>query len=150
MFHYNGPNTCNDETLEYGGCPYGLNYYFDYAVETEFEFTTVANIEDTANSCKIQRGAFRSTGAFFGVNNFLTVLSNTERKEASLILNQKDFAYKRIADCKESAEIDPYNPSNPKQGDVNFLFVDYWSFGDIIEVVQTHNEHLGWRFSRNG
>lgn len=122
MFHYNGPNDCSN-----GQCPPGFHYWFDYAAETQFSFQDVDDLLDIENSCAITRGA-GSTMDFFGVNSFTTPASKSD----SETINTESFLENRISMC------------SLYQGglDVNLVTVDFWSVGDLPELVQQRNSAL--------
>jgi hypothetical protein len=126
FFHFNGPD-CSD-----GSCPDGFHYWFDYAAETEFEFTSASNFADTTSSCQITRGA-GSSKDFFAVTSFVTPPSEDE----STTLNSRDFLEGRMQACSDSAGLD-----------VNLMYVDFWNDGDLPEVTQTYNKALGQRRKR--
>lgn len=123
MFHFNGA-TCEEPE----SCPVGLHYYFDYAAETEFSFDTLDDLLDTATSCQIKRGGSGEYRAFFGVNNFLRIPSQT----LAATTNSVDFVRPRVEACINANE----------GNDVSFLYVDYWSIGDVLGYVITHNRNL--------
>ena len=141
VFHFDGP-TCREGE---SSCPKGLHYYFEYFQETEFQFETVDELLDVESSCLVTRGAGASTGAFFAVNNFVTAqgaaafLSESPPVVVAETVNAKDFASERIENCAAWIQEGPYRG----EGDVNVMFVDYWSVGDMVEVVQEHNLGLG-------
>jgi hypothetical protein len=121
MFHYNGPR-CEGN----GTCPPGFHYWFDYAIESEFSFVTVSDVEVVEKSCNVTRGSTRTT--FYGVNSFVSPPSQSE----SQILNSYDFAKARISACS-----DYYSGL-----DVNLVFADFWEEGDLPRVTQDHNAAL--------
>lgn len=123
LFHLNGPD-CTD-----GSCPNGFHYWFDYAAETDFEFTTASDFADTSTSCKVTRGS-GSTREFFGVNSFVTPPTESEAET----INSSDFLGARLQACSDATGLD-----------VNLMYVDFWNVGDLPEVVQTHNKALGQR-----
>lgn len=85
-------------------------------------------IENTATSCLITRGE-GGTKAFFGVNTFLQVPFSLS---AYKTINSEDFLDDRIDAC-----------SSLNSGlDVNFIIVDFWHVGDLLQVVQTRNANL--------
>lgn len=124
LFHLNGPTTCAN-----GACPDGFHYWFDFAAETEFEFVTASEFDDTATSCAITRGG-GSTKEFFAINSFVTPPNEDE----AVAINAQAALESRIQACSE------YNGL-----DVNLLYVDFWSIGDLPQVVQTHNKALAAR-----
>jgi hypothetical protein len=121
MFHYNGPQ-CNGDVI----CPAGLHYWFDYAMETEFSFDTIDDVLELPRACTITRGSTRST--FFGVNSFVS----PPRQRYAETINAYDFTKERIANCSAL-----YSGL-----DVNVVFADFWSQGDLPRVTQDHNRAL--------
>jgi len=119
LFHYNG-NNCGD-----GLCPPGFHYWFSSAVETPFSFSEPEEIENTANSCALDRGRLGAKN-FFGVNVFTTLPDPSE----AAIVNKKNFL---------NAHIDACSAINDDL-DVNVVIVDFWSVGDVVEVVQERNK----------
>ena len=119
----------------------GMHWYFKYAQETSFDLKSIKDILDEENSCLITRGATTTTGAFLGVNNFVTAndLDIENQLLTAEITNALDFANQRIQKCSQVVKSQPYRGD----GEVNMLFVDFWSVGDIIQVVQEYNEALG-------
>lgn len=128
LFHFNGPNSCAD-----GACPDGFHYWFDYAAETEFEFETASEFDDTATSCVITRGA-GSTKDFLAVTSFVT----PPNEEATVAINAQAALESRIQACSQHNGLT-----------VNLLHVDFWSIGDLPRVVQTHNKALAARRKKN-
>ena len=141
VFHLNGP-TCREGE---SSCPDGLHYYFEYFQETEFQFETVDELLDVEQSCLVTRGAEASTGVFFAVNNFVTpqsaaaFLGESSPEVVARTVNARDFASERIQNCATFIAEGAYRGED----DVNILYVDFWSVGDIVEVVQEHNRNLG-------
>ena len=123
MFHYNGP-TCPTAN----SCPPGLHYYFDYAMETKWEFATVSDILATSNSCAFRGNPGVSGKTFFGVNNFVT----SPDQAAARTLNSYDFAKTRIEECS----------AIHGNLDVNMIFADFWSEGELPKLAQDHNTAL--------
>jgi len=121
IFHHDGPD-CNRD----GECPQGLNYYWNYASETQFEFGSVYDVMDTLESCEITRGDV--SNAFFGVNVFLKLPDAAIATE----LNSMAFLEPHIQACSEQ---------NGGRS-VNLITIDYWSIGDTLEVIQNHNKQL--------
>lgn len=143
VFHLNGPDCQIDEEGEGSLCPDGMHYYFEYFQETEFEFDSVDALKDVGTSCLVTRGATSSTGVFFAVNNFVTSSTadafSTDVEATAAEVNALDFANRRIKKCAALIQEGPYRG----EGDVNVMYVDYWSIGDIVQVVQEHNQNLG-------
>ena len=80
-------------------CVYGIETFFDYFVETEFDFDNLAAIEDTANSCPVQRGEFRAK-TFYAVNKFFARTFGASDSSAEVV-NSKEFIEKCIKDYEE-------------------------------------------------
>jgi hypothetical protein len=118
-----------------------MHWYFEHAQETSFDFDSIQEILDSDNSCLISRGATTTTGAFFGVNNFVTskMLDTKSQAIDAETTNFLDFANQRIQKCREVFNTQPYRG----EGDVNLFFIDYWSIGDVVQVVQEYNRNLG-------
>jgi len=128
LYHYNGPTCDNDDEVS-SSCPLGLHYYFDYVAETEFSFDSVADLQETESSCRITRGSTGKHRAFLGVNNFIKLPSLNKAPE----LNSFDFLSQRVQDCV----------AHNKGWAVSFLYVDFWSVGNVLEYVQEYNRELG-------
>jgi hypothetical protein len=129
MFHFNGPQ-CNQE----GDCPAGLHNYWDYATNTNWEFESLTELRATSTSCQFQRTPGIAGKTFFGLNNFVT----PPDQSAARTVNSYNFAKLRMETCSE------LNDSL----DVNFIYADYWSEGDLPRVTQEHNTALAGRRRR--
>ena len=141
VFHYNGPN-CNNED-EGESCPRGMHPYFQYVQETPFELSSIDAILDTDTSCVVSRGAASADGSFFAVNNFVTLDtfdSLDKQLEAAATANALEFANQRLKQC---ARLHQRQGNNNRDSQVNMLYVDFWDLGDIVQVVQEHNQNLG-------
>jgi hypothetical protein len=122
FFIYNGAETCANTE-----CPIGFHDWFRYAAETEFQFATVDAIKNNpVGSCTITRGG-GGTRDFFGVNVFVEIAD----PEASAQLNEGSFLQQHLETC---------STQNSKNS--NLVFVDFWSEGDVLAVVQAYNEAL--------
>ena len=130
MFHFNGP-TCRAE----GSCPRGLHYYFDFVAETEFSFTSVDDLLEIGTSCRVTRGGSGQHRAFLGVNNFLSIPS----KAKTPTINALEFVRPRVEACAAA---------NDNRA-VSFLYVDFWSIGDVLEYSRMHNSGLGANANTN-
>lgn len=122
LFHYNGAN------CDAGDCPVGMNFYWDYAVETEYSFIDLQELENITYSCKITRGVDRSSKKFFAVNGFVTPTSELTAATANL----ENFANSRIENCSHANE----------NLTVSTYYVDFWSVGDLPRLVQERNTAL--------
>lgn len=129
LFHH-GSNTCTVQD----SCPRGLHYYYEHAVDTPFSFRSVRDLEtyggagdaDDVGSCSLSLGRGGDQD-FFGVNHFVTRAlpdADVARK-----VNRRDPLEDRIRACEER------HPGLR----VNFMAVDFWSLGQLPEVVQDLN-----------
>lgn len=122
MFHYNGPDCLVDST----SCPDGLENYYGYASDNDWDHADIASIEDTATSCVLKKNGVNSK-TFVGLNNFVSPPS----KKSAQTLNEYSAAAEYVATC-----------SAVLQTDINFLLVDFWSEGDLPRFTQDHNAAL--------
>jgi hypothetical protein len=107
--------------------PAGIHPWFRYAAETEFSFADVDDIRgDPTGACTITRGG-GGTKAFFGINVFTQLPS----RSAAATLNSAAFLGPHIETCSAQNSLDP-----------NLVLVDFFTRGDVIEVVQAHNAKL--------
>jgi hypothetical protein len=122
LFHYNGANCDADD------CPVGMNYYWDHAVDTQYSFRNLEELEDSTSSCNIIRGADRGSNHFFAVNSFVTPSSQS----TSETINSRDFANRRIDTCSRVN----------RNRTVTTYYVDFWSLGEVPQMVQARNAAL--------
>lgn len=118
MFFKNQPN-CRQQT-----CPSAAwHYWNDYTVETEWDFRSIQEIDDTEFSCSPNHGttAMRS---FYRVNAFTSLPSHS----VSQTVNSYEYAQKRMATC-----------ANRQGQDATFYAVDFWDTGDVLQLVQDVN-----------
>lgn len=130
MFQFNGPECDSQGTSGKQKCPDGIHSYNEYAINTEWQFQQINEIQDTSKSCRLQPETpfpLRASQVFFGVNNFVSPPSQTN----SRVLNSLDFSKKRIEECGKQ-----------QNRNVNFIYADFWSEGDLPELVQSHNLNL--------
>ncbi|GAX23668.1 hypothetical protein FisN_12Hh242 [Fistulifera solaris] len=121
LFHYN-VDICYES-----GCPYGLHDYFVYAEETEFEFATLLEVEETTRSCNVTRGS--NVATFFGINLFLALPS----RDVAAEINSLSFLQNHVSDCEERNE-----------GNLaNIVWVDFWTQGELPVFVQRRNHNRG-------
>ena len=124
MFIYNAGTNCSS-----GDCPPGFHPYFLYASETLYTFETVADIQDTQSSCPYDRGA-EGYRDFYAINNFVT--DPLPSKESSQVVNQEGFIQSHVTACQ-----------NIVGRNVSVVFIDFWEEGNLVDVVQTHNQGFG-------
>lgn len=122
FFHYNGNETCSNTA-----CPAGFHDWFTYAAETRYEFDGVSAVEATNTSCAITRGQ-RGRRDFFGVNMFTTLPSPGTCEQ----LNAASFVATHLQACADLNR--PLRPT--------LVLVDYWSIGNVLEVVNGINAQI--------
>lgn len=121
FFHYNGENCEGNDA-----CPAGFHDWFVYAAETQFEFNTVADLQNTTNSCEITRGSSGERD-FFGVNLFTRLPSDA----ACELLNAASFATNHLLACSNLNDLRPAS-----------VLVDCWDVGGILQAVDRYNVQL--------
>jgi hypothetical protein len=127
MFKHNGV-TCEQGVA---GCVNKIKEFHDYAVETKYSFIGVDELDDINNSCPGDRG----TGGgkdFYAINSFVaTELFGyaVPSKALSEEVNEKEYLLKRLQDCEGVTGFVP-----------NIVNVDFWSTGDVLEVVNEVNQ----------
>jgi hypothetical protein len=124
VFHFSGP-TCAETA-----CPPGLHFWFDYGVNTQYDFGSINALTDIPSSCTLTSAGRTSTRDWFRVNNYVTAI--VSNPNAANTVNSVAFAEARVAAC--SAQ----NNDLP----VNLVAVDFWSRGNIVDLVQNYNEGL--------
>lgn len=117
LFHYNGPR-CETET-----CPPGFHDWFTYAAETKFSFNSMEEVQNTTGSCEFTRGA--SSSNFLAVNLFLAIPKRSDQEE----LNKFEYIQSHVGNCS----------ANNGDLDMNIVYVDFWSKGDLPKFVQVEN-----------
>lgn len=105
-----------------------MHWYWRYASNTQFELSTLEDVADSANSCTFQRTPGIYSKTFFGLNNFVSIPSQS----TASVMNEYDYIANRIQTC--SALNDDL--------DVNFVYVDFWSEGDLPRLVQDRNRAM--------
>jgi hypothetical protein len=122
FFHFNGAETCQGLGEE---CPVGFHDWFAYAAETAFSFANTDEIkDDPEGACTITRGG-DGTRDFFGINVFVEVPSS----DSSAELNDASFLQQHIEACSDQNGLDP-----------SLILVDFWSEGDVLQVVEAYNK----------
>lgn len=124
VLQHQGPN-CSVK----GSCPDGVHHFYDYAFQTDYDFDGADALDNYEVSCKLLTGNL--TNDFFVLNHFargsFDLPSASEGREA----NTKESLTARIEACED------------RLGRVaNLLTVDFWSVGDTLQVVDTHNARL--------
>jgi len=125
MFHYNGPICSKDPTA----CPDGLNQYYRYASDNDWEHPDIESIEDRLSSCELKHNGINNT-EWVGLNNFVSPPNQKSAKTLNEYLAAADY----VNQCQALLEVD-----------INFLLVDFWSEGDLPRFTQDHNAALAQR-----
>jgi hypothetical protein len=121
IFYMNG-GTCTNDV-----CPTGFYYFYDYAKETQYQSSSLTELQNYAYSCEVTRGpednaAYPAT--FFAVNNFVT----PPDVESAKVANSQDSLSSLLNKC---ANINGMRP--------NFVYLDFWNVGVTAQVVQYMN-----------
>lgn len=122
IFHYNGVDSENDNHLP------GFHSWPRNAGETRKTFRSLADFE-TSTSCEVTRGSNNHT--FFAINTFISPPSQLGSEK----LNALSFAKNRLAHCSSLNDF----------ADVNVIFADFWSEGELPQLAQEHNAALASR-----
>ena len=115
---------CTDPTIT--GCTGRIFEYFNEVIETHYSFNDIEAVEDTSKSCPGYRGVGRSE-RFYSINNFVTSTLGPSEIAADVI-NRKAFLEKRLQDCESITGFE-----------TNFVSVDFWQRGDLLQVTQETN-----------
>jgi hypothetical protein len=128
IFQHDGPYCHNfDVNNNVDGCHERIIDFFQYTVETEFDFDSISEIDDSETSCIGTRGWNISKG-FYSVNNFVTQTTGPSKKSSNE-LNSREFLEARIADCEEVGKLK-----------ANFINIDFWQKGDLLRVAHDQNK----------
>jgi hypothetical protein len=126
VFHFRGPS-CDEP----GSCPPGLHWYNRYAIDTQWNLNSLAAVANSANSCTFTRTPGAASKTFFGLNNFISIPTQSDAQT----MNEYNYISDRIETC--SALNDDL--------EVNFVYVDFWSEGDLPRLVQERNAAMALR-----
>ena len=125
---HNGGN-CLD--TRYSGCTPYIQEFFKYTVGTKYHFEKISEIQNVQNSCVGERGtAYQKR--FYAINNFVTNSFPGPTEDAAIVLNEKSFVEKRIADCE-----------SVMGRDANFVAVDFWQNGELPKIAKKINNDRG-------
>jgi hypothetical protein len=116
-------------------CPRGFHFWFQYGVNTQFDFGDIDDLKDTAASCELFSAGANSKRDFFRVNAFVRFPSSrvAETVNSNNILDDNDmFVQERVQACSAANQDLP----------VNFYSVDFWSQGNLPQFVQEYNQKL--------
>jgi hypothetical protein len=144
------------------GCPPGFHYYYRYGVQTEWDFSRIADVQtmggdisvngeqengngeedndESTSSCSLSYTPNYKLGQqFFRVNAFLRLPSSSAAED---VLNQPAFIQERLDACSMQ---NPYNGSSFTERYYlrpNFYAVDFWEKGAVLESIQDYNIKL--------
>ena len=125
VFYHNGPDCSDSSSSE---CHPKIHEFFDYAHETEWAFDSKSDLNNYSSSCPATRGNY-GTKNFYSVNHFLTEWYGPTPLQASET-NSEEFLENRIVGCKQQT------------GEAaNFMNIDFWHTGDLLEVTQSENKY---------
>lgn len=124
LFKHNGIN-CYDTGSN--GCIGRILEFHKYAQETDYDFSSVEEIETYSVSCPGTRGT-SSTNDFYAINHFVTKWHGPSLDSAQKI-NTKSAVQARIAACERRTKLD-----------VNVVAIDFWQEGGLLQVAQEINQ----------
>lgn len=125
VFQHNGPN-CDE-----GECPEGVQGFWRYGFETNWDVSTANDLEDYQLSCAIITGLASRENTFMLNNHFSNNRVGLPSRDVAEVVNMKDFLQNRLDGCTEIIG-----------RRTNLLSVDFWSIGDVVEVVNSNNAAL--------
>eukprot|EP00525_Craspedostauros_australis_P013293 CAMPEP_0198112266 /NCGR_PEP_ID=MMETSP1442-20131203/4140_1 /TAXON_ID= /ORGANISM="Craspedostauros australis, Strain CCMP3328" /LENGTH=401 /DNA_ID=CAMNT_0043768979 /DNA_START=212 /DNA_END=1417 /DNA_ORIENTATION=+ len=131
LFYHRGPT--GD-----GVHPDGIHYLYDYTMETEFSFKDQEEIETVIidGNCPVDRGQ-SSNGDWLFINNFVTLDTIFGQFQPSQddakIINTVEFADRLVKACQ----------SRHGQKLPNFISVDFWSEGNLVQLANMYNSQIG-------
>jgi hypothetical protein len=98
-----------------------LHFWFDYGVNTQYDFGNINHLLDTQASCSLTSAGRASTRDWFRVNNYVTLANPI----AAGTVNSVEFAEERVAACSTQNNLP-----------VNLLAVDF-GHGSIVGWSRT-------------
>ena len=114
-----------------GQCPEGVLDTYVYAGETPFDAKLIGGLMNLTDTCRVSRGDHRNS--FFISNHFgndeYGLPSYSTAVEANTVQNLQ-------------IRLDACNQMVGRR--VNFLVVDFWSVGNVLDVVNSYNMALGF------
>lgn len=123
LFHSQGP-TCANIT-----CPPGMHHWGEYGRETD-EVNQDRDVDAMSEQCHLngEHPLVKESRQFHGLNHY--VPTENRNQVASKKLNSYGFLSTRIESCAKK---------HPKIA-FNFVSVDHFSVGDVVEFVQRQNK----------
>ena len=129
FFYFKGPDGTGNHLT-------GLNYWYDFAMETGWQWESVAELESTLlPNCPITRG-IDSTGDFFSIEAFVTEkglfgLQFQPSQESAQQINTVDWAGRVLDACFDAHRFP-----------ATIVSVDFWSEGNLPTLMQERNALL--------
>ena len=122
LFQHNHVNNCPGGN----GCTPKIYDWFDYVQGNNWDYDNVNAVKDYANSCSIRRGA-NGKKHFYSLNNFVTAWYGPSGPSSDT-LNSKAHLYEMLNACE-----------NRMNDEVNFINIDYWQRGKVVEFANEVN-----------
>ncbi len=91
----------------------------------------MSEVEDYSLSCAIITGLAERENTFMLNNHFSNNRLGLPSRDVAEVINMKDFLQTRLDACTEMIG-----------RRTNLLAVDFWSIGDVVEVVNSNNAAL--------
>ena len=129
-FHHNGP----DCSVSSSGCHARIPPFFDYAHETNWSFDSKNDLNNYSISCPATRGN-SGTKEYYSINHFITEFYGPSPNQAPEV-NSKESLENKLAGCKQQTG-----------DDANFLNIDFWHKGDLLEVTHSENKYRHYQAS---
>lgn len=105
--------------------------FWRYGFETNWDVSTANDLEDYELSCAIITGLASRENTFMLNNHFSNNRVGLPSRDVAEVVNMKDFLQNRLDGCTEIIG-----------RRTNLLSVDFWSIGDVVEVVNSNNAAL--------
>ena len=112
-------------------CETSKNSFWRYGFQTNWDLSTVADVEDYDVSCAIKTGIETRENTFMLNNHFSNNRLGLPSQGIAEIINAKEFLQNRLEACTEIVG-----------RRTNLLAVDFWSIGDVVDVVNINNAAL--------
>eukprot|EP00592_Proboscia_alata_P005017 CAMPEP_0194372840 /NCGR_PEP_ID=MMETSP0174-20130528/21235_1 /TAXON_ID=216777 /ORGANISM="Proboscia alata, Strain PI-D3" /LENGTH=266 /DNA_ID=CAMNT_0039151577 /DNA_START=746 /DNA_END=1546 /DNA_ORIENTATION=+ len=123
-FQHNGPS-CNNAYTE--ACPTQIHRWWDHIIATPFAFSSVNDILDFPKSCLLYIEE-ESSRSFLNLNHFIANSIPDQRN--AIVINTEEIIKNRVSACSEMND----------RINVNFITVDFWNSGDVLDIVNAYNK----------
>lgn len=124
VFQHGGPD-CSQDYM----CHRKIHNTFQYMIETPSNLTSTDDLLDFDKSCTLHQGSAQAD--FLISNHYVNGASGTADADSASIVNTQETIVQRLDACKARLGRGP-----------SLFVVDFWSTGDVLQVVQEHNEQL--------